>query len=235
MKISFVIPAYNEEARIGACIESVQKEISITIDPDTKQKVVAEIVVVNNVSTDKTKEIASSYVGVRVVDENNKGLVWARHGGFVASTGELVANIDADVLLPQGWLATVLKEFNKNKKLVALSGPFMYYDISVFSRAMVKIFYSIGYIFYFLNRFVFHIGSMLQGGNLIITREAMVRAGGYDTSITFYGEDTDVARRLNKVGQVKWTFALPVYTSGRRFKGEGILKQACCIRLTICG
>ena len=47
--------------------------------------------------------------------------------------------------------------------------------------------------------------------------------GGYDTSIVFYGEDTDIARRLSEVGRVKWTFALVMYTSGRRLAHEGIL------------
>jgi GT2 family glycosyltransferase len=73
------------------------------------------------------------------------------------------------------------------------------------------------------NRFVLRIGSMVQGGNFVLRRSALEKAGGYDTTITFYGEDTDVARRLNKVGAVKWTFTLPVYTSGRRIKGEGIV------------
>ena len=104
IKISFVIPAHNEEDRIGACLEAIQTEIVRTIDPATGQPVATEVLVVNNVSTDKTKEIALQYAGVRVVDEHNKGLVWARQGGHVASTGELVANIDADVLVPQGWL-----------------------------------------------------------------------------------------------------------------------------------
>lgn len=222
MKISFVIPAYNEEERIGACLEAIRREIETTEDPSTGRWVEAEIIVVNNVSTDKTKEIAER-AGVWVVDEPNKGLVWARQAGFAACTGGLVANIDADVILPEGWLHRVLYEFKKNGKLVALSGPFIYTDISIFSRAMVKVFYAIAFLSYLINRFILRVGSMLQGGNFVIVREAMLKAGGYDTSITFYGEDTDVARRLNKVGQVKWTFRLPVYTSGRRFKGEGII------------
>ena len=67
---------------------------------------------------------------------------------------------------------------------------------------------------------------MLQGGNFVIRRDAMIRAGGYDTSITFYGEDTDVAKRLSKVGRVQWTFRLPVYASGRRLKKEGIVRMS---------
>ena len=71
MKISFVIPAYNEQRNIADCISAVQAEINRT-------GFLSEIVVVNNASTDRTKEIASGYPNVRVVDEIRKGLVWAR-------------------------------------------------------------------------------------------------------------------------------------------------------------
>jgi cellulose synthase/poly-beta-1,6-N-acetylglucosamine synthase-like glycosyltransferase len=231
MKISFVIPAHNEEARIGACLEAIQKEIARAEGAREIAPGESEIIVVNNVSTDKTKDIALSYTRVAVVDEHHKGLVWARHGGFAASSGELVANIDADVLLPAGWLAKVLSEFKNNTKLVALSGPFIYYDISLSSRAMVKIFYFFGLLLALLFQYVFRVGALLQGGNFVVRRDALVRAGGYDTTITFYGEDIDVAKRMSKIGKVKWTFGLPVYSSGRRLKSEGILRSA--MRYTI--
>ncbi len=219
MKISFVIPAFNEEVVLPECLLAIQKELQNTPCD-------AEVVVVNNASTDRTKDVALAFDKVRVVDEPIKGLVAARSAGFAATTGELVANIDADVILPEGWLKKVLFEFEKDKKLVALSGPFIYYDLSRATRAMVKFFYGIAYVTYLLNQYVFHIGAMLQGGNFIIARAAWVKAGGFDTSISFYGEDTDVAKRLSAVGKVKWTFALPVYSSGRRLKAEGIVHMS---------
>jgi glycosyltransferase involved in cell wall biosynthesis len=219
LKISFVVPAYNEAARIVGCLESIQKEIGRT--PCN-----AEIIVVNNASTDNTKALALAVEGVRVVDELRKGLTQARQAGLEAASGDLVANIDADVLLPIGWLATVLSAYEKDANLVCLSGPFIYYDLSTFVRVLVKIFYFIAYLLYLLNRFILQIGSMVQGGNFVLRRSALLAAGGFDTSITFYGEDTDVGRRLYKFGAVRWTFKLPVYTSGRRIKGEGIVQTS---------
>jgi glycosyltransferase involved in cell wall biosynthesis len=215
MKLSFVVPAYNEEAIIARCLESIQEELaSGTYD--------TEIVVVNNASTDRTKEIALSFPNVRVVDEPIKGLVAARAAGFKATHGEIVANIDADVMLPSGWVKKVFTEF-LNERVVALSGPFIYYDLSLFSRVLVKFFYGIAYGTHVFNQYIFGIGAMLQGGNFVIRRDAFEKVGGFDTSIAFYGEDTDVAKRLSKVGIVKWTFSLPVYTSGRRLKAEGLI------------
>ena len=67
---------------------------------------------------------------------------------------------------------------------------------------------------------------MLQGGNFVVRRRAIEAIGGYDTKLDFYGEDTDVARRLNKVGKVRFTFKLPMYSSGRRLAKEGGLTMA---------
>jgi cellulose synthase/poly-beta-1,6-N-acetylglucosamine synthase-like glycosyltransferase len=224
MKISFVIPAYNEEAYIGACLTSVQKELArVRL---TKSNVEAEIVVVNNASTDNTKMLAQRFARVRVIDEPHKGLVRARKAGFDATSGELVANIDADTIVPEGWLTTVLTEFAKNNNLVALSGPYRYYDLSKWRRLQVNVFYVFTWGLHVINHYVLGAGAILQGGNFVIRRDAWERAGGFDTSIEFYGEDTDVAKRLSKQGLVVWTWRLPMYTSGRRLAKEGTLRMA---------
>ncbi len=65
MKISLVICAYNEEKYIGACLESVLK--------NAKEKL-HEIIVVDNNSTDKTKEIVKRFPEVSLVEETKKHL-----------------------------------------------------------------------------------------------------------------------------------------------------------------
>ncbi|OGC88976.1 glycosyl transferase family 2, partial [Candidatus Adlerbacteria bacterium RIFCSPHIGHO2_02_FULL_54_18] len=196
MKISFVIPAYNEEQMIGKCLRSVFAEIKRT------PGVQAEVVVVNNASTDRTREEVLMFPNTTVVEERLKGLVYARRAGFVATSGELVANIDADTIVPPGWLARVLGEFSKNSTLVALSGPYLYYDLPAWKRALVKVFYFVGWLIHLLNHYVLHKGAMLQGGNFVLKRSAWEKAGGFDTTISFYGEDTDVARRISEHGRV---------------------------------
>lgn len=215
MKLSFSIPAYNEEKVIRQCLASILKELE-------GKKYDTEIIVVNNNSSDLTKEIAESFPGVTVVDEKQKGLVFARRAGFIASTGELVANVDADTILPVGWVDKVFRAFEDDKELVALSGPYIYYDLSLFTRLLVKVFYLFGYFFYSIDRLLGK-GAMLQGGNFIVRRDALMKIGGFDTSISFYGEDTDIAKRIQKAGKVLWTFSLPMYTSGRRLAGEGVV------------
>jgi glycosyltransferase involved in cell wall biosynthesis len=219
MKISFVVPAYNEQALLTRSLTAIRDEIKRAGQVLGRD---AEIIVVNNASTDRTREVAEAVEGVVVVDEPRKGLVQARWCGFQASTGELIANIDADTIIPPGWLSEVLRQFERGKELVALSGPYIYYGVPAKVNLVVAGYYRMAYVAYLFNRFVLNVGAMLQGGNFIVKREAMLKLGNPDLRFSFYGEDTDMARRLSKVGGVKFTFRLPAQSSGRRLVGEGV-------------
>jgi glycosyltransferase involved in cell wall biosynthesis len=219
MRLSFVIPAYNEEAYLPACLESILAQTRELGDE-------VEIIVVNNASTDRTREVALAYSGVRVVDEPRKGLTFARQAGFAASTGKLIANVDSDSRLTPGWVEKVLRSFAGDAKMVALSGPFVYYDLSPNQRVSVRVFYAVAFLVYALNRYVLRAGSMVQGGNFVLRRDALEKIGGFNTAIAFYGEDTDIARRMNQVGAVKFTFGLKMFSSARRLKQEGMLTMA---------
>jgi len=175
MNISFVIPAHNEEKMIGQCLASVFKEIeaSQTYFIDTK----VEVVVVDNASTDRTREEALKFKNVTVVRENLKGLVYARRAGWVATGGDIVANIDADTMLPPGWLQKVMSEFEKDKHLVALTGPYIYYDLNTLQNMIVKIWYFPGWLFNLISQPLGR-AVMLQGGNFVLRRDAWERAGG---------------------------------------------------------
>jgi glycosyltransferase involved in cell wall biosynthesis len=195
MRLSFVVPAFNEESYLPDCLESILAQTRDLADP-------VEIIVVNNASTDRTREVALGFPGVRVVDEPRKGLTFARQAGFAASSGELIANVDSDSRLTAGWVKQVLDTFAAEPKLVAFSGPFIYYDLSPSQRISVQVFYAAAFLVYVLNRYILRAGSMLQGGNFVLRREALEEIGGFNTAIAFYGEDTDVARRLKKEGML---------------------------------
>jgi len=225
MRLSFVVPAYNEEAYLPACLESILSQTSSLPAGSV------EIIVVNNASTDRTREVALSFPGVTVVDEPRKGLTFARQAGFAASTGELIANVDSDSRLTPGWVEQVLSTFAVpaapgKRPLVALSGPVLYYDLNARQRLFVHVFYMIGWMTYAMNRYVLRVGSMVQGGNFVTTRAGLEAIGGFNTAISFYGEDTDIARRLNQVGEVRFTFSLRMFSSARRLKNEGMLTMA---------
>ena len=234
MRLSFVVPAYNEEAYLPACLESILNQINPTtsgLEPDT-----CEIIVVNNASTDRTREVALRYPGVLVVDEPRKGLTFARQAGFAASTGDLIANVDADSRLTPGWVPRILSTFAESeaatatrpeaRPLAAFSGPLVYYDLTPRQRRLVHIFYMTAWTTYAINRYILRVGSMVQGGNFVVSRASLQAIGGFNTAISFYGEDTDIARRLNDVGEVRFTFDLKMSSSARRLKSEGMLTMA---------
>jgi glycosyltransferase involved in cell wall biosynthesis len=217
MKLSFVIPAYNEEAWLGPCVASIMAQLA-------QERMDAEIIVVNNASTDRTRAVAAAFPGVRIIDEPRQGLVRARQAGFVAATGDLIANLDADTRLPPGWLAQVYTRFWRDPALVALSGPCIYDDLSAPVRMGVRLFYALAFVSYLTTRFVLNRSSLLQGGNYVIRRDALRAIGGYNTALEFYGEDIDVAYRLHPLGKVVFTLRLPIYASGRRLAAEGVLR-----------
>jgi glycosyltransferase involved in cell wall biosynthesis len=219
MVLSFVIPAYNEEHYLAACIESILEQTRDLEHP-------TEIIVVNNASTDGTREVALRYPQVKLVDEPRKGLTHARQAGFIASTGALVANVDSDSRLTPGWVDRVLAAFRVNPELAAFSGPLYYYDLEPRQRFAVHVFYLTAWMTYATNRYILRVGSMVQGGNFVVSRTALERIGGFNLNISFYGEDTDIARRLHDVGDVLFTFDLKMYSSARRLKHEGMLTMA---------
>ena len=216
MDISFIIPAYNEEKYLGRCIDSILFELK------RYSNISSEIIVVNNASVDKTGEIARSYKEVLTVDEPKKGLVYARQAGAAAAKGNLLAHIDADNIVPKGWVQVVLEEFTKDSELVALSGPLIYYDLPKGEQSAIKAYYGLGLAVSWFNQHVLHIGALIQGGNFVVRLEAWKKMEKISSAFEFYGEDTILAKNLMKLGKVKFTFDLPMYSSSRRLKNEGI-------------
>ena len=55
-------------------------------------------------------------------------------------------------------------------------------------------------------------------------KEALYKIGGFDTKIAFYGEDVDIGKRISKIGKMKFSKNLIVFSSARRFQSEGFLR-----------
>ena len=211
MKISFVIPAQNEEAYVGDCIDSIKTSLPL----DTSEY---EIIVVNNDSSDHTKSVAEAH-GAYVVDEKIHGTSRARESGAERAHGEWVAFVDADCRLHKKWYDTFLKLKMKNENAVSFSGPYRYYDGNIFKKYLL-------YALWWLSAPLMYrfVGYMILGGNFVVKKEALQKVGGFNTSITFYGDDTDAARKLSAVGKVVFSMGFFTLSSMRRFNKHGIFK-----------
>jgi len=212
--LSFVIPAYNEEAYIAQCVRAIEEEIE-------RGHYDAEIIVVNNASTDNTEKAASGFPHTRVVYEQAKGLTHARQRGLKESRGEWIANIDADIRMRPGWMKHVLDVIRSDERIVCVSGPHIYDELPAPARLAVWV-----YWLAFAMPTYKVVGYMVQGGNFVAKKDALIKIGGYDTNIAFYGEDTNIARRLAKVGRVVFRVSCYNFASARRIKAEGMLLTA---------
>jgi glycosyltransferase involved in cell wall biosynthesis len=210
MKISLIIPAYNEESLIRECLEFAVR--------NSRGKF-HEIIVVDNASTDRTKEIAESIHGVKVVYESRKGLTKARQRGLDEATGDIIAYVDADTRLPDHWIQKVEDIFASRPEVVCLSGPYRYHDGIVWKNTIM---HAVWWLTAPLTYRV--VGYMVLGGNFVARRDALIAMGGFDQSIEFYGEDTDIARRLSKHGKVVFSMDFFIHSSSRRFNEEGLIK-----------
>ncbi len=214
MKISVVIPAYNEE-------ESLANTLKAVLAQDYGD---FEVIVVNNASTDRTAEVAAAFP-VKVVFEARKGLLWAREAGRQAASGGIIANIDADCLPSPDWLSHAAAHF-ADDAVAAVTGPYDYHDGSAFFRTTSLLTQS--HIYRPMNAFlqlpVFGDRAILIGGNNLIRADILKKAGGYNTDLTFYGEDTDTAKRVCRYGKVIFSPKVVMKTSARRFKAEGAVR-----------
>lgn len=90
--LSVVIPAYNEERRLPPTLARIKEYLA-------PQPYTAEIIVVNNASADRTREVAEA-TGVQVLDEPRRGKGMAVRTGMLAARGEYVLFSDADLSTP---------------------------------------------------------------------------------------------------------------------------------------
>lgn len=212
MTISVIVCAHNEARYLPACLHSVLAQSRI---PD-------ELLVINNASTDETPFVASQIPHVRVVDERRKGLVVARETGRRHASGDLLIYLDADCRAPLTWLERIERRFDRDAALVALSGPYRYYDWDWTGRALIRAYdFTLAPATQLLVKHLLRIGTIFYGGNFAVRKEALERIGGFDTSIEFHGEDTNVGRRLFAIGKVGLFHDCYLYTSARRYVAMG--------------
>jgi glycosyltransferase involved in cell wall biosynthesis len=212
LKLSVIVCAYNEERYVAACLHSLLAQTRL---PD-------EVILVNNASTDRTGDIARAIPGVRVIDEARKGLVMAREAGRLAATGDVLAYLDADCRAPLWWLERVERRFARSPRVVAVTGPYRFYDWDWWGRLLIRAYdMTLAPATHVLVQYVLRIGAILYGGNFAVRADGLAKIGGFDTSIEFHGEDTNLARRLSAVGRVWIARECFMYTSARRYRAMG--------------
>jgi glycosyltransferase involved in cell wall biosynthesis len=111
-RISAIICTHNRDQYLGAAIDS----LLVQDFPDY------EVVVVDNASSDRTREIATAREPVKYIYEPNLGLSVARNTGAQASNAEILAYLDDDAVASPGWLSALYKAYENNEKLAIAGG-----------------------------------------------------------------------------------------------------------------
>jgi len=200
MKISVIIPAYNEEKYLPKTIASLSH---LSRKPD-------EIVIVDGGSTDKTAQVARD-AGAKVIIVPHRGIGFARQHGLKHATREIVAFTDADTIVPSDWLIKHIDALSKPGVVCSFgtfrvdSGTFPYLQLTNFWQPL-RILFAYKFGLYYAN-----------GQNIACRRKEALAMGGFDQRLELL-EDADFVMRMGKVGKVVYLPDNRVLSSGRRSK-----------------
>ncbi|MBN2013939.1 MAG: glycosyltransferase [Candidatus Altiarchaeota archaeon] len=181
--VSVIVPVHNAERIVGECIESI-------LDLNyPKEK--TEVIVVDNNSTDSTKEVIQKYP-VRYLFESRKGQFYARNLAVKNAKGEILAFTDGDCEVDKNWLKNLMRNFTDDK-IAGVGGKVVAYN----PQTVVEK-YSAKYV-------------LIQEWNVkekypyIVTANAAYRRKiieelGYFDGAQYSGGDVDMGWRVTKAG-----------------------------------
>lgn len=198
-RISVVIPAYNEEKNIGSCLRALGSQ---TVKP-------YEIIVANNNSTDKTAAIADEH-GAKVILATEQGYVFALKTGMSATTGDVVAVVDADTLVATNWIEIITRTFS-DPTIVGATGSIHIKDGNFLSRINDAV-----YKCFLVVNFALHTPHLV-GFNFAVRKVALDNINGLDTRYKM-GPDVELGLRLRHVGKVVYVDDMVVSPSMRRWE-----------------
>lgn len=209
MKLSVIIPAYNEEKYLPETLERIVEALSVA---DCS----SEIIVVDNDSEDKTWQIAESF-GAKVFSQAEHNISKVRNTGAENSSGDVLIFVDADTLVPD----TLFQKIACAMENKACFGGAVDVEYGNFERKWMK-FYLLGWKFWQL------VFNTKQGATQFCRQNAFRELGGYNESI-YMGEDVEFYWRLAKLarqrkGHLFFIKSPKVRTSARRFNEMSLWK-----------
>jgi peptidoglycan/xylan/chitin deacetylase (PgdA/CDA1 family) len=181
MRVSVVIPAFNEEELLPNCLEALRSQ---------EYAGEIELLVVDNASTDGTARVARSY-GATVVHEPARGYGNALVRGFDAAQGDIIACTDADSIVPRDWISTLVNEYERQSDVVAIGGDIEYTSPRLKTRLLTR------FLIPFINRIDRGnpAGPHLWGANMSVRRGAFLAVGGWNPKFSLQA-DSELSERL---------------------------------------
>ncbi len=207
MKLSIIIPAYNEEDYLPATLDAI--DAAMTGD--------AEVIVVDNMSTDSTRDIAVTR-GAKVVTETERNIGKVRNTGAEAASGDVLVFIDADSIVRPSIFEKILDAVS-DERCLGGSAAVEYEPID--NRPFIHLFMK---LYPILGEWM-----KMRGGALQFCRpDVFSDLGGFDRTI-YVGEDIDFGWRLESLAQDRNAHTAfieepKVLTSSRRWNRMGLVR-----------
>jgi glycosyltransferase involved in cell wall biosynthesis len=199
MKVSLIIPTLNEEKTLPGLLESIKSQ---NFDE-------YEVIVADAKSSDRTRELAESF-GCRVVDGGKPAA--GRNAGAAAAKGEFLFFIDADVILPPGFIRNVYEEMQDR-----------YIDLATCEIKPLSDFRLDRVIHRMMNLAVLlnlWVDPKAFGFCIFVTKRRFDRVGGFDETI-YVAEDNDFVKRASVYSSLRYLISANIMVSIRRFEKEG--------------
>jgi glycosyltransferase involved in cell wall biosynthesis len=211
VRLSVVVPAFNEERLIAGTLDRLRAGIEVF----QRRGWSSELIVCDNNSTDRTAAIARA-AGARLVFEPVNQIARARNTGARAACGEWLLFVDADSL-PSMELFQDLLEWIESGKGVGGGCTVAMPNASASVRAWVAAWNA-------LSR-----SARWAAGAFLFCEAAAFRAVGGFSEDLFASEEIDLSRRLKRVGCFVILYRHPLITSGRKAELYGWREHAAFI------
>jgi GT2 family glycosyltransferase len=188
MSVSIIIPTFNGASRIRHCLDAL-------IQQTTERE--AEIVVVNDGSTDNTADVLAHYSGIRLVNQANAGPAAARNRGVLEARGTIVLFTDDDCVPTPEWLTAMIDPF-RDPNIVGVKGVYRTHQ-----RGLVPRFVQIEYEDKYRRMESLPQIDFVDTYSAGFRRERFLEMNGYDTSFPVAcAEDVELSYRMSACG---WT------------------------------
>lgn len=135
MTVSLIIATLDRPDDLTRCLDSLRK-LESAIRPEI-------VVVDNNPSSGKTKELIKQYPEVVYTTEERKGLSYARNRGFITCRGEIAIAIDDDVVVPPDWLDKITAPFRR-EDVMAVTGNVLPFELETGAQNLFEVYGGLG-------------------------------------------------------------------------------------------
>jgi hypothetical protein len=180
-KVSVIIPTYNRTRYLSKAIDSVLSQTYKDY----------EIIVVDDGSTDNTKEVLQKYMGkIKYLYQENKGIAAARNFGIRNSTGDFIGFLDNDDQWLPNKLEIQIKTLEKNSKLAFVCSASHVID----EQGSIIDFWRVKSKESFENLFE---GNFILCLTVLMRRQCLDKIGGFDIAVSG-SDDWDMWLRLSK-------------------------------------